>query len=78
MECVHGRDPAKCNACRQYQKKERAAEIEAAAESLLAVACYVDNGYCSICHGYWPNDHREHCQGARLKAALARAKENAK
>ena len=45
-------------------------ELKAAAQSLLAVTCYNDNGKCSLCGGYWPDEHREHCQGARLALVL--------
>lgn len=46
------------------------AAVRAACESLLAVVFYADNGYCSICHGHWPNEHREYCQGKRLSDAI--------
>lgn len=44
-----------------------------AAQSLLAVVFYVDNGHCSICHGYWPKEHRPTCQGIKLRDAIEAA-----
>ncbi len=46
------------------------ATVREALRRLVDHAVYVDNGYCSICHGHWPNEHAIGCEGAQALAAL--------
>jgi len=45
-----------------------------ALRKLVAVTVYSDNGYCSICHGDWPNEHRPGCAGKLALAVIQKAK----
>jgi hypothetical protein len=49
---------------------ERIARVRRAATRLLRIVYFVDNGTCSICHGYWPREHHKGCEGKELRAAI--------
>lgn len=53
-----------------------APELLAALKRLTEASVYVDNGYCSCCHGYWPDEHQDDCEGAQALAAIAKAEES--
>lgn len=44
-----------------------------ALKALVLSAVYVDNGYCSICGGHWPDEHHVGCAGEAALKALGRA-----
>lgn len=48
-------------------------DLLAALKQLTESKVYVDNGYCSCCHGYWPNEHLDDCVGAQALGAIAKA-----
>jgi len=41
-------------------------------DRLIKKAVYNDNGHCSICGGYWPNEHNADCVGREALAAIGR------
>ena len=52
-----------------------APELLAALKRLVALNVFVDNGYCSCCHGFWPDEHREDCAGKQAMDAIRKVGE---
>ncbi len=50
-----------------WSMHRRIRQLRAALDALTKATTYVDNGYCSLCGGPWPNEHLDGCAG---KAAL--------